>query len=47
MLAFVIGLVALVVLNGCATLRKTEDLPSPVPQDSLEGPEGEEDPGAL
>jgi hypothetical protein len=47
MRAFVIGLVAVLVLNGCASLRKTEELPSPAPQDSLEGPEGEEDPGAL
>ena len=44
--ALVVGLIALVVMNGCAALKKTEDLPSPLPQDGPgAGPEGEMDPG--
>jgi hypothetical protein len=45
MRGLVVGLVALVLVSGCAALRKTEDLPSPSPEDSVGGPEGEEDPG--
>ena len=41
----VVGLAALMLVSGCAALRKTEDLPSPSEQ--LGGPEGEEDAGAL
>jgi hypothetical protein len=38
--------VGLIVMNGCAVLKKTEDLPSPLPQDGPgAGPEGEMDPG--
>jgi hypothetical protein len=47
MRVLVAGLVALMLVSGCAALRRTEDLPSPLPEDSLGGPEGEEDPGAL
>jgi hypothetical protein len=32
--------------GGCATLQRTEDLPSPSDEDSLGGPEGETDPAA-
>jgi hypothetical protein len=43
----VVGLAALVLVSGCAALRRTENLPSPSAEDSLGGPEGEGDPDAL
>jgi hypothetical protein len=37
-----VGLLALIVLNGCAALKRTEDLPVPTDSKSLQGgPEGE------
>lgn len=45
MRGLVVGLAVLVLVSGCAGLRKTEDLPSPLPEDTIGGPEGEEDPG--
>ena len=37
-----VGLLVLIVINGCAALKKTEDLPVPTDNRSLQGgPEGE------
>ena len=43
-----VGLLALIVLNGCAALKRTEDLPVPTDDRSLQGgPEGEGDNSGL
>jgi len=38
-----IGLLALVVVNGCAAMKRTEDLPTPAGDAAPGGPEGEPD----
>jgi hypothetical protein len=38
-----VGLLALIVLSGCAALKRTEDLPSPATDAAPGGPEGEDD----
>ena len=41
---WVVGLLALIVVSGCAALKRTEDLPVPTDSQSLPGgPEGEND----
>ena len=42
------GLLVLMAVNGCAALKKTEDLPVPTDERSLQGgPEGEGDNSGL
>ena len=44
MRVLVVGLLALMMFNGCAALKRTEDLPVPTDSRSLQGgPEGEND----
>ncbi|HEY7140736.1 MAG TPA: hypothetical protein VIE44_11590 [Methylomirabilota bacterium] len=38
-----VGLLALIVVSGCAALKKTEELPSPATDAAPGGPEGEDD----
>jgi hypothetical protein len=38
-----VGLVAVILLSGCAALKRTEDLPSPATDAAPGGPEGEGD----
>ena len=39
-----VGLLVLIAANGCAALKRTEDLPVPTDQRSIQGgPEGEND----
>jgi hypothetical protein len=42
MRVFAVGLLVLIAVNGCAALKRTEDLPIPPEDRSLQGgPEGE------
>ena len=42
MRVMIVGLLILIVINGCATVKKTEDLPVPTDGRSIQGgPEGE------
>ena len=42
MRVMIVGLLALIVVNGCTALKKTEDLPVPTDNRSIQGgPEGE------
>jgi len=42
MRVMIVGLFVLIVINGCATVKKTEDLPVPTDGRSIQGgPEGE------
>jgi len=44
MRVLVVGLLVLMAVNGCAALKRTEDLPVPTDDRSLQGgPEGEND----
>jgi hypothetical protein len=44
MRVLIVGLLTLIVVSGCAALKKTEDLPVPTDSQSLPGgPEGETD----
>ena len=48
MRVFAVGLLVLIVANGCAALKKTEDLPVPTDNRSIQGgPEGEGDNSGL
>jgi hypothetical protein len=41
MRALAVGLVTLIVVNGCAAVKRTEDLPTPAGDALPGGPEGE------
>ena len=42
-----VGLLALIVVSGCAALKRTEDLPSPATDAAPGGPEGEDNSDGL